>query len=853
MTGEVRMNIKIQKIRAIEYVILFFALFCMLLVGPVGVLDKSREVAVNETVAGMTQPAGANQRLQQVFLADGGYLEKLSIYAQNDFYRKVFHLTIYDELGEILFSRDVAVEDDEIHGYLTVPVEIQTVAGRAYVWEISHAEVELVLGWQNTADAGIGGLGNYYYVNENSEIQEQVGKNILMRLTYADPVSTLGKAGMIVGIAAVAAIIVLLVENFARKKNRSKQVTVQWILQWICNPLILAGTAAGLILVYTGFYGGIKTDHMVYTAGILILAGMLAYMVNAKRRPEDSCSRADLKALLEDKGMDWLQSVFWAGAIWGCIDYVNALYNIYQDHAYRKTLICFGLALIVMCGKKAVFRLYNLIWIAAASVAGFIYCRGFQENAEQAKLAERNAVLFVVIGLVAIQLFRILRNRKVNWKKLAVPYCILMLLLFVLIIVFRNTRGWPINLAISFTLFYIFYLAWEKRGRFLGIFCNGIILNFVCALIFAVLRRPYRAWYFQRYNFIFHTVTVTATYLTLVLCALFIKFLMQYHKSRKMYVWGTSGMLFGIAASLLLMTLSRTGYLAVIAMVFVVLIYVSIVCYRDNWKIFLAKTGTLVLLVLSCLSVTYSAVLLIPPLYDDPYRFDLEEGEEAWALYKGDPSDSMKYMTVRRFVYCFDTKLFGDEHFILREFVDDYMSDASETDDVKLQQDKMLLAENVALADVSQLIASAGETAGAADGSGNAGPGDGEADFSNGRLEIFKSYIPHWNLTGHDEMGVELPDGSLGVHAHNTYLQVIHDHGLITGIVFLLVGVVSMVQIFRYAWINLRKNSDKSDADPYAALPLAILFHLLWQGWWNGCSIRAILLVLRPWLFLLRF
>lgn len=26
-------------------------------------------------------------------------------------------------------------------------------------------------------------------------------------------------------------------------------------------------------------------------------------------------------------------------------------------------------------------------------------------------------------------------------------------------------------------------------------------------------------------------------------------------------------------------------------------------------------------------------------------------------------------------------------------------------------------------------------------------------------------------------MGVELPDGSLSVHAHNTYLQVIHDHG----------------------------------------------------------------------------
>ena len=63
-------------------------------------------------------------------------------------------------------------------------------------------------------------------------------------------------------------------------------------------------------------------------------------------------------------------------------------------------------------------------------------------------------------------------------------------------------------------------------------------------------------------------------------------------------------------------------------------------------------------------------------------------------------------------------------------------------------------------------------------------------DFSNGRLEIFRVVYGnrHWNATGHTEMGVLLPDGSISVHAHNTYLQVIHDHALIVGIYFLCRG-----------------------------------------------------------------
>ena len=107
----------------------------------------------------------------------------------------------------------------------------------------------------------------------------------------------------------------------------------------------------------------------------------------------------------------------------------------------------------------------------------------------------------------------------------------------------------------------------------------------------------------------------------------------------------------------------------------------------------------------------------------------------------------------------------------------------------------------------------------------NPGPSEEEegGDISNGRLALFRKYIAQWNLTGHELMGVPLEDGTLSVHAHNTYLQVIHDHGLITGAAFILLGVVTLIQMVRYAYHHLyRLRRRQERRDEYAALPLAV-------------------------------
>lgn len=814
------MNVNILKNRAIEIVILCYALLLMLLVGPVGVLDGSRVTQGSLDHVEETLPVAGQGKIQQVFLADGGYLEKIGIYAVSDFSRKAFRMTVYDELGEVLFSRKVAAEAYEAPGFFYVPVEFDTEPGRAYVWQIGLPETELVFGRQNTADTVAGLYGNFYYVKEGGAPQEQVGENIPISLVYADPVSAAGKAAMMAGIGVVAAFLILLVENSARQQRSGQTVRMQWAVRRVCNPLIGVLTALGLWAVAVlNYYGGKREDKIVYCTGILACGALFAYAVNAKRKDagagcgEDGLLLSFLKRLSWERAAGFLQSVFWAGALWGCIDYVNAMYTIYQEYAFRKMLIFLGLALLTMCDRKRLLWIGNPVWLGVSAVGGFLFCRLRHGDVEAEKLDRLNVYLLVVAGLVAIQAFYLIRDRRIAWKKLCRPYAALLVVFFGFLIAFRNTRGWPLVMAGAFLLLYFFYLGWNGRGRFLKIFCDGIILNFTAALVFAVLRRPFRAWFFYRYNFVFHTVTVTSAYLALVLGALLVKLLAEYRRSEKLYDWWLTGLLFGTAASLLVMTLSRTGFLAVFVMGIVVLLFVSLACYRENVLHFLKKTGIFILTVLCLFPITYSAIHLIPPLYDDPYIFELEDKEGEWAIHKGDPADSENYITFSRFAYCLDVKLFGDEHPILRRFVDRFLAEGSKKDSAAGQEEL-------------QVSALWGLTASAAPGTGEDGAPSGvEEDYSNGRTEIFRRYIEQWNLTGHDEMGVELADGSLSVHAHNTYLQVIHDHGLLTGAVYLLTGLVSLVWMFRYAFVRL-----SSGKDAYAALPLAVFLSFAVAG-----------------------
>lgn len=783
------MNRKIKKYRAISYGILFYLFLFICLLGPVGILKEDRLVAGNELIAGTTQ-VRLDRQIQQVIVAQGTYLRYMDLYvASPEAAGQTYQLRFYDEQDQKLYHRDIALPEEQIPGFLRIPIGIPTEPGHMYVWQMQGKNVPAELAYENTADTGLTAFGNYY-VAENGEILMQEAQNIVMRLTYTDSPAAWKMAILYTVLLLAAAFLIGFVEYQGQKGQKLKgTVTLRRLLQLTAAPALalFAGYLLYAALVRQQF-GTKMEDLAVYGLGIGLACVWFAWFFFAKcpQRQE-----LPIGTLVKEKGMDWLQTAAFAGLFSGTIHFMNALYQYWQNLAYREVLIWLGLVLLTMGTVRTVARKESAIWLVVSAAGGLIWYwyQKLHLTEEEAELTLRtmryDIVLVMVAGLVVLAFGYKIKTGAFDFSGMNRPYAGLVAALFVMLVIFRNGRGWPIYLVAAFTVFYLFYFSWEKRERLLGNFCNGIILNFALATVFCLARRPYRAWVYSRYNFVFHTVTITATYLTLVICALTVRLLGQLYRGKKMReMWGTL-LLYGFALSFLFMTLSRTGYLAVIAMTVVLVPLATLVCYRQGIKGMGKALLCMAAAAVFTLPMAYTGIRILPAVYNDPYIYEVEESSAA--IHKDDPMDSTGYMSVSYFKYVMENKLFAEAASTqqLPEFLQCFRPE------VHVESGGVLVAaqEDMGLSDLEE--------------------------FSNGRFDIFRSYMENWNLTGHEEMGVPLPDGSLSVHAHNTYLQVIHDHGLLTGGVYLLFGTVSVCMMFVYA-------IKRSQKETYALLPLSV-------------------------------
>ena len=215
---------------------------------------------------------------------------------------------------------------------------------------------------------------------------------------------------------------------------------------------------------------------------------------------------------------------------------------------------------------------------------------------------------------------------------------------------------------------------------------------------------------------------------------------------------------------------------------------------KNKIKSLLTMAVLLLAAVVVCFPAVFAAQRMIPAVVAQPETLEIEELPNE--IVHGRDLDSNYYMTIRRFVHVFQLKILGipEEKCIFQYTI--------AKDD--RQVDKMLVAS----ADLSGGEISAEEAR-------EQEESDAEA-YTNGRLDIFALYWENRNMTGHDEMGITLPDGTLIVHAHNIYLQAIHDYGIPVGIVFILFGFSTFIQAVVY---QKRRKEDRA----CSILPLALL------------------------------
>ena len=736
--------------------------------------------------------------VQQMFIAQYDRLKNIDIYFADGHIGERFNFVLYDAQMNIIMQQVIDTKDmKELPGFCTVQVNIDTEVGREYYFLVQGMDVPFRVAYENTADADNIYIGTLYYGNvEDTEHCMDAAYEYEMPLRK-------GRTLVCDLLLILAGVIVTYLTGryYGRKPEKNILVTVEQTMKVVCNPLIAILGIIAFIAVWPCRLFTTNTVCIVfYEASILLAAAILFYAVNHDRT--GCATDRTVIVILAKDWQNYLQSVFFACAIWACCNYMNGLYEIHHTVAYRQMLIFFALAVLVTYKSKDLFNIINLVYVAAAAIIGYRYYMGAAaalESPEEAEILAFKLTAWATIaaGLVIIGTIRFLVRGQI--RDMSVWYCILVAVFFALIIVYRNTRGWPIYLVCCYGLFYLNMAAWDKKAGLLRNICNGILFHFAAMVVYCLLHRPYMFFQYYRYPFIFHTVTMSAVYLALVVCAALVKFLDVYRKRPRLASIYKELTVLGVSSVYLLLTLSRTGYLAIVVTAAIV---IPTMCFslKNRWRSMLQGIGMIVLAAVVCFPITFTAQRMIPAVIARPIMFEIEElpGE----IVHGRDMDSYYYITIQRFIQVFQMKILGiPEEESLRAI---YMvSDAEE----EMQGNPLLMkTEAILLAsaeDVNVNIVT---------------PEEAEEDdsYTNGRLEIFKVYYSNLNKSGHDDMGIMEPNGHFNVHAHNIYLQVAYDHGIYVGIVFIILGAGTLVQ----AAVYYHRRKDDREC---AVLPLALL------------------------------
>lgn len=798
------MNQKIRLSQGIQYIIIGIAVIAFLMIWPLGVIQKKEVSKSNEVQLQESGPISVLNNGTQMFVAEGKNLKAVDLYVLNDMQSETITFRLYDGEYKQLWETFYVVEEDaQFPGFIHIPIDMETEEGWAYYYTVEGLTKDLYLAYEDTATSNSLANGTLLYGG-----YEMQGINIIIRYIYNEPFSWWVTAIFGVVLFAVAKIGCVVTDKlFSQKlKNKNKEITVQNLIQWIANPILAVLTVVALLTVFPGRVFGVGViNYGFYYLGILLTAAAGFFGINYKRS-----GNAPLftREMLADKLPQWAMAICFAKVLWSCYEYMNGLYTVHHIWATCKILIWFGLAFLCTLKKEEWLKIWNLIYLVPAAVMAYQRYKPYIGlESEEALTCKWQAQMVFVAGFVALQVLvsliqLVMKKRRPNGH-FNYLYSGLFVVVIALMIVFRNTRNWPIIAAIMFGVFYYRCWLWEKRSYLMQIFCNGIILNFVYMVYYCFMHRPYQRFRYNRYGMGFHTVTMTGYYLALVLCAIVVRLFVRYYQTCRWQECWKELSLLGVANVYLFLTLSRTGYLA--AFVMEIFICIFMVCLKEKKKLsgIVKKLAVGVVVSVLFFPIVFTAQRILPAVANDPIYSEIEVWE--YVVEKGDRKDSELYIDITAFIKVAANKLFDIDMGNIS------LSSIEECDNWNTEHDFVM--------DIPKEIMPVYVTNDSVELASEADMMEESGDISNGRFEIFQEYIKQWNLTGHEKMQFQFPNGTTPAHAHNTFLQMIHDHGLITGILFLVFGVLSFFfSIYRYSTVKQER-----EEDAYNALPIAVI------------------------------
>ena len=829
----------ISKSTAVKAVVLILALIGILLIWPLRIFSSVLQTSAGGTIVGETDRINVeHENIMQEFVTQYDRLSSVDVYVTRMENGRYLSCVLYDENGVICLRVFVDTNEYQLPGYVNIPMEVNVEVGKTYALKFLSCRSKYFLALEDVpADSAyVGNLTDEYVPIE--------GRHIAARYNYRLPLSR-QKSLVIIGIIAAIAALICLLSDLYFKKNPDKNdlVTVWKTIKHSANPLAALVFGALMIMVFPlKVFDSRPLDIIFYELGIIITAAIVFYAINHKA-VKHQVGISFWQSLKNEDRLQYILIMFsLAMALWYACQYMNDLYDIYHNISERHMAIWLLIAMLFTFSLKEAFNLYNLIWVVAGSIYGVRYY-GLHKLPESEKeydlhnlILKCGIIIVILAGLLLLNFIRILvlsiRDRRLHThhgeKKRIRPtvFGIVLMLFFALLIITRNTRLWGIYLVITFVCFYIRIAVWGKNKDYYKILSGGLMMNFAISLLFSWAHRYFAGYTSGRFAFIFHTVTVTAEYLTFmgavatVLLVAKIVALPKGTNLKGVFISAWKEMtLFGFIMSYAIFTVSRTAYLAIsVSTLLVILVVIS--CHR---KQFLRIVAVFLISLVVCFPAAFTLQRIFPAMAADPVFYPIDDTDEF--VRGGADWDSTNFMCVERFANLFANKILGadvgDYEFPIdannyedngrgEPLYDYYGRPYDESPDNPANSDQGRLD----VIPLEGLLASNGFTRAEYimlmdEMMGYVDTSNALDVISNGRITIFRSYLRNLNMWGHEEMGTELPNGEIAVHAHNTYIQTAYDNGILTGLCFVITLIMALVCGIKY-YRNNRRNEPLS-------------------------------------------
>lgn len=889
------MNREVKKFHAFAFVIALVTFAAIISIFPLRIWNDVRTEVGGGFENGYTQGVDSTHDAIQDFIAQYDRIDSISVYVNELTKGRYMHISFWDvDKWRVMYEETIDLGEEQLPGYVDIPLGLDLEVGGNYrvMFTVWHATY--VLGTESIEGSTNPAIGSFYY--QDSVVE---GSHLLARYNYSVPMSKVMSLTLMVMIFMIGCALVCVTRTLCRDAV-NKYITVGRVCQYVLNPVaVIAYVSLATMVFPLRLFDNRASDIFFYELGLLLAFITALYAINHKRNDSKSVvlgkysanaaakgvagSKTNGRSLLGemslfDKIMSFGQMILIALTFVYASQYMNDLYDIYHSISERQLVLCLLLITVLFQSRKELISIQNIVLSVAGVAAGFYYYHKNQLPVTEKEYDLHNLILKLSIAIVIVSviliadyvryLLKVVTKKASRSSAFITLYGVFVIVFFVCLIVLRNTRWWGVVLALVFAVMYIRMNIADRSARWNTIATGGLILNIIYTIGYCLLFRYFTGFVMGRYSMQFHTVTVTAEYLTIMQVMAAALLLAKVSSGSKIsrfkdfvsYVFKEM-LLFGVISAYMIFTLSRTGYLAAIVTIMVLIVMVTIRAGKDAVKTLVRGIAACIVAVIIAFPMTFTFQRIIPVMVGHPYFFEVEDA--APSARGGSDLNDYKYMSIERFYSLFRQKILGvsatEYNFVddpynyddngnylydedgnllngaevecqegAADYCRDILEDADRSDRLVASGiDGLYIAE---AADTEVLedsdnegsdtyydeSSTEGEEEVASEGEEEQTSEDGSVDdYSNGRIDIWKAYIKELNLTGHDEMGAVAEDGELLAHAHNVYIQVAYDHGIPVGILFVFVIVAGIAFSGVYYFRNQRSFA--------SAVPFAVI------------------------------